>query len=200
MKSFCFRFQVLLVLLILISCDKPTKKIGTKKENKKELVEPIDVGFEVNDIEKIVLYSFYDKELLKDANYRRDINFNKDLQISNEFVKESVEILDKEQIESIFKTITKDSCNSQDVYECYNPRHAIVIKGKENKLLEAIDICFSCDNYELYVNNKKELFFCLDDIKNVFISNKIKYAMRNELQVYESEFDSVIKVLNRIPK
>ncbi len=189
-----------MVLMILISCDKPKKEVEIKKEKKKELIKPIDLGFDVNDVEKIVLYSFFDKTLLKEANYRRDINFNKDLQISNEFVRERVEIYDKEQIKSIFKTITKDSCNNQDVYECYNPRHAIVIKGKENELLETIDICFSCDNYELYINNKKELFFCTEDIKYVFFKNKIKYAMHNDLLVSEGEFDSINKVLNRIPK
>ena len=199
MKSFCFKFQVFLVLMILISCNKPKREVEIKKEKKKELIKPIDLGFDVNDIEKIVLYSFYDKMLLKDANYRRDINFNKDLQISNEFIIESIEIFDKEQIKSIFKTITKDSCNNQDFYECYNPRHAIVIKGKENELLETIDICFSCNNYELNVN-KIELFFCLDNIENVFISNKIKYAIKNELFVSEGEFDSINKILNRIPR
>ena len=159
------KLYTFLLILIFISCKenevKSSSKISDIEIKEKEYDFSDSVQFKFEDITSVEVYSFLNKttiEMFK--GYRKDINFNSDVQISNDFIKEYIKLNDRQKLE-LFNLITKDSCKTeQSPSECYNPRHAIFFKDKVNKILGSIEMCFDCDDFK---NNS------IFSILNVFI-------------------------------
>ena len=133
------KLYTFLLILIFISCKENEVKSESKisdieiKEKKYDFSD--SMKFKYEDITSVEVYSFLNKttvEMFKD--YRKDINFNSDVQISNDFIKEKIRLNNRQKLE-LFNLITKDSCKTQQSpSECYNPRHAIFFKDKVNKI------------------------------------------------------------------
>ncbi len=91
------KLYTFLLILIFISCKENEVKSESKisdieiKEKKYDFSD--SMKFKYEDITSVEVYSFLNKttvEMFKD--YRKDINFNSDVQISNDFIKEKIRL------------------------------------------------------------------------------------------------------------
>lgn len=56
---------------------------------------------------------------------------------------------------------------SQIAASCYNPRHAIIYKNKEDSTLGIYEVCFECGRSKIYFNNIRNLRITAHDIKTI---------------------------------
>lgn len=122
--------------------------------------------------------------------------------MSNDFVKEKI-VLNNNQKQKLFHIITKDSCNQEQIIsECYEPRHQVVFKDKNDKVIGDIEICFTCNNFKISYSFGNAKYFCLDDIRLFLWKAGIKYFINDDHKgkKTEEEFKEIKRVYNTLPK
>lgn len=196
-----------MVLIICISCKKNENNIVKESILNENVVSrnySNTMFFSYEDIEEVVIYSFLDKEFINqiDDDLRKDVNFNSDVQLSNDFVKEKI-VLSEVEIKKLFSLITKDSCRSnQLIADCYNPRHQIFFKGGNNEVLGDIEICFSCGNIESSKSIGEANKYCLEDMRLFFWEAGIKYFINDDHKGLKTEQEQIEiqKIYKTLPK
>jgi hypothetical protein len=201
------KLYTFLLILIFISCKenevKSSSKISDIEIKEKEYDFSDSVQFKFEDIASVEVYSFLNKttiEMFK--GYRKDINFNSDVQISNDFIKENIELNDRQKLE-LFNLITKDSCKTeQSPSECYNPRHAIFFKDKVNKILGSIEMCFDCDDFNHSESLGNAKYYCYDDMRMFLYDVGIRYFINDDHsgKMTEDEFSEIERIYRTLPK
>lgn len=199
--------KFILLFLFFVSCqESKTKKNINKNElknNTKEYDFSGSIKFKYEDITSVEVYSFLNKttvEMFK--NYRKDINFNSDVQISNDFIKEKIKLNNRQKLE-LFNLITKDSCKTeQSSSECYNPRHAIFFKDKENKILGSIEMCLDCDEFNHSESLGKAKYYCYDHMRMFLYNVGIRYFINDDHsgKMTEDEFSEIERIYRTLPK
>jgi len=196
-----------LLILIFISCKENEVKSESKisdievKEKKYDFSD--SMKFKYEDITSVEVYSFLNKttvEMFKE--YRKDINFNSDVQISNDFIKERIKLNNRQKLE-LFNLITKDSCKiQQSPSECYNPRHAIFFKDKVNKILGSIEICLDCNDFNHSESLGNAKYYCYDDMRMFLYDIGIRYFINDDHsgKMTEDEFSEIEKIYRTLPK
>ena len=201
------KLYTFLLILIFISCKenevKSSSKISDIEIKEKEYDFSDSMKFKYEDITSVEVYSFLNKAMVEMyKNYRKDINFNSDVQISNDFVKENIKLNDKQKLE-LFNLITKDSCKTeQNPSECYNPRHAIFFKDNENKVLGSIEICFDCDEFNHSESLGNAKYYCYDDMRMFLYNVGIRYFINDDHsgKMTEDEFSEIERIYKTLPK
>ena len=201
------KLYTFLLILIFISCKenevKSSSKISDIEIKEKEYDFSDSVQFKFEDIASVEVYSFLNKttiEMFK--GYRKDINFNSDVQISNDFIKEYIKLNDRQKLE-LFNLITKDSCKTeQSPSECYNPRHAIFFKDKVNKILGSIEMCFDCDDFNHSESLGNAKYYCYDDMRMFLYNVGIRYFINDDHsgKMTEDEFSEIERIYRTLPK
>ncbi len=201
------KLYTFLLILIFISCKenevKSSSKISDIEIKEKEYDFSDSVQFKFEDIASVEVYSFLNKttiEMFK--GYRKDINFNSDVQISNDFIKEYIKLNDRQKLE-LFNLITKDSCKTeQSPSECYNPRHAIFFKDKVNKILGSIEMCFDCDDFNHSESLGNAKYYCYDDMRMFLYDVGIRYFINDDHsgKMTEDEFSEIERIYRTLPK
>ena len=201
------KLYTFLLILIFISCKenevKSSSKISDIEIKEKEYDFSDSVQFKFDDIASVEVYSFLNKttiEMFK--GYRKDINFNSDVQISNDFIKEYIKLNDRQKLE-LFNLITKDSCKTeQSPSECYNPRHAIFFKDKVNKILGSIEMCFDCDDFNHSESLGNAKYYCYDDMRMFLYNVGIRYFINDDHsgKMTEDEFSEIERIYRTLPK
>lgn len=134
--------------------------------------------------------------------YRTDINFNSDVQISNDFIKEKIKLKDKQK-SKLFNLTTKDSCGiKQHFSECYNPRHAIFFKDNKNKVLGSIEICLDCDVFNHSESIGRATIYCHDDMRMFLYNVGIRYFINDDHRgnKTEEEYSEIERIYRTLPK
>lgn len=204
MKKSIFFF---IFFIVFVSCEKNKNKLTEKPELKEEIVfqnYSNTMSFKYEDINEVIIYSFHDKEFIRliDGDLRKDVNFNPDVQLSNDFIKERI-VLNENQKSELYKLIIKDSCNREQlVSDCYNPRHQIVFKGNDDKVLGDIEICFSCGNIETSKSIGEAKYFCLDYMRIFFEEIGVKYFINDDDggRKTEEEQKEIERIFRTLPK
>ena len=201
------KLYTFLLILIFISCKKNELKSDGKISNieikEKEYDFSDSVQFKFEDIASVEVYSFLNKttiEMFK--GYRKDINFNSDVQISNDFIKENIKLNDRQKLE-LFNLITKDSCKTQQSpSECYNPRHAIFFKDKVNKILGSIEMCLDCDDFNHSESLGNAKYYCYNDMRMFLYNVGIRYFINDDHsgKMTEDEFSEIERIYRTLPK
>ncbi len=201
------KLYTFLLILIFISCKenevKSSSKISDIEIKEKEYDFSDSVQFKFEDIASVEVYSFLNKttiEMFK--GYRKDINFNSDVQISNDFIKEYIKLNDRQKLE-LFNLITKDSCKTeQSPSECYNPRHAIFFKDKVSKILGSIEMCFDCDDFNHSESLGNAKYYCYDDMRMFLYDVGIRYFINDDHsgKMTEDEFSEIERIYRTLPK
>lgn len=201
------KLYTFLLILIFISCKenevKSSSKISDIEIKEKEYDFSDSVQFKFEDIASVEVYSFLNKttiEMFKGN--RKDINFNSDVQISNDFIKEYIKLNDRQKLE-LFNLITKDSCKTeQSPSECYNPRHAIFFKDKVNKILGSIEMCFDCDDFNHSESLGNAKYYCYDDMRMFLYDVGIRYFINDDHsgKMTEDEFSEIERIYRTLPK
>lgn len=201
------KLYTFLLILIFISCKENEVKSESKisdieiKEKKYDFSD--SMKFKYEDITSVEVYSFLNKttvEMFKD--YRKDINFNSDVQISNDFIKEKIRLNNRQKLE-LFNLITKDSCKTQQSpSECYNPRHAIFFKDKVNKILGSIEMCLDCDDFNHSESLGNAKYYCYDDMRMFLYDVGIRYFINDDHsgKMTEDEFSEIERIYRTLPK
>lgn len=199
--------KFILLFLFFVSCQESKKKDNIKKNESKKVTKEYDFSdsmkFKYEDITSVEIYSFLNKAMVEMyKNYRKDINFNSDVQISNDFIKENIKLNNKQKLE-LFNLITKDSCKSeQNPSECYNPRHAIFFKDNENKVLGSIEICFDCDEFNHSESLGNAKCYCYDDMRMFLYNVGIRYFINDDHRgnKTEEEYSEIERIYRTLPK
>ena len=201
------KLYTFLLILIFISCKKNELKSDSKISDieikEKEYDFSDSVQFKFDDIASVEVYSFLNKttvEMFKE--YRKDINFNSDVQISNDFIKENIKLNDRQKLE-LFNLITKDSCKTeQSPSECYNPRHAIFFKDKVNKILGSIEMCLDCDDFNHSESLGNAKYYCYNDMRMFLYNVGIRYFINDDHsgKMTEDEFSEIERIYRTLPK
>lgn len=201
------KLYTFLLILIFISCKKNELKSDSKISDieikEKEYDFSDSVQFKFDDIASVEVYSFLNKttvEMFKE--YRKDINFNSDVQISNDFIKENIKLNDRQKLE-LFNLITKDSCKTeQSPSECYNPRHAIFFKDKVNKILGSIEMCLDCNDFNHSESLGNAKYYCYDDMRMFLYNVGIRYFINDDHsgKITEDEFSEIERIYRTLPK
>ncbi|MCW1148219.1 hypothetical protein [Flavobacterium lacisediminis] len=201
------KLYTFLLILIFISCKenevKSDNKISDIEIKEKEHDFSGSMKFKYENITSVEVYSFLNKttvEMFK--GYRKDINFNSDVQISNDFIKENIKLNDRQKLE-LFNLITKDSCKSeQSPSECYNPRHAIFFKDKVNKTLGSIEMCLDCDDFNHSESLGNAKYYCYDDMRMFLYNVGIRYFINDDHsgKMTEDEFSEIERIYRTLPK
>ena len=201
------KLYTFLLILIFISCKenevKSSSKISDIEIKEKEYDFSDSVQFKFDDIASVEVYSFLNKttvEMFKE--YRKDINFNSDVQISNDFIKENIKLNDRQKLE-LFNLITKDSCKTeQSPSECYNPRHAIFFKDKVNKILGSIEMCLDCNDFNHSESLGNAKYYCYDDMRMFLYNVGIRYFINDDHsgKMTEDEFSEIERIYRTLPK
>lgn len=72
---------------------------------------------------------------------------------------------------------------TMEVAFCYEPRNAVMLLDKDEKVIACVEICFECQRYKIYPEHKLFGFFCnekLDAIQGIFMRAGIMYGMKVE--------------------
>ena len=85
--------KFILLFLFFVSCQESKTKKNAQKNELKIVTKEYDFSdsmqFKFEEIATIEVYSFLNKAMVEIyKNYRKDINFNSDVQMSNDFIKE----------------------------------------------------------------------------------------------------------------
>ena len=199
--------KFIFLFLIFVSCQDSENKNDVKKIASKKVIKEYDFSssmkFKYEDIASVEVYSFLNKtriEMFK--GYRKDINFNSDVQLSNDFIKEHIKLSDRQKLE-LFNLITKDSCKIlQNPSDCYNPRHAIFFKDEGNKTLGSIEICLDCDDFNHSESLGNAKYYCYDDMR-MFLNNiGIRYFINDDHfgKKTEEEYSEIKSIYRTLPK
>ncbi|WP_445722682.1 hypothetical protein [Flavobacterium sp.] len=195
---------IMLISFIFNGCNEAKRQEIERKERiiKKDFSK--SMSFKYDDISEVIIYSFLDKEFIKqiDGYLRKDINFNTDVQLSNDFIKERI-VLSENQKTKLFNLIAKDSCNSdQLIADCYNPRHQIVFKDKKDNVIGDIEICFSCGNIENSKSIGEAKYYCLEDMRLFFWNLGIKYFINDDHSGIQTEEEQkeIERIYRTLPK
>lgn len=143
-----FQILSLSIFLSLFSCQKPEKK-SIETESKRE--EKLATKIERRKFENT--YPFSSSEYIEVISYPNRNEWNNDLEIiKNGKIKfdqhkiiEKVK-LDKLQCKELFEILYNYPCDETYNSACYEPRHAFIFYGKDNKAFAAIEMCFACSN------------------------------------------------------
>ena len=199
--------KFILLFLFFVSCQESKTKKNAQKNELKIVTKEYDFSdsmqFKFEEIATIEVYSFLNKAMVEIyKNYRKDINFNSDVQMSNDFIKEKIKLNDKQKLE-LFNLITKDSCKTeQNPSECYNPRHAIFFKDKVNKILGSIEMCFDCDDFNHSESLGNAKYYCYDDMRMFLYDVGIRYFINDDHsgKMTEDEFSEIERIYRTLPK
>lgn len=206
-KSEQMKLYTFLLILIFISCKENELKsninISDIERKEKKYDFSGSMKFKYEDIASVEVYSFLNKttvEMFK--GYRKDINFNSEVQISNDFIKENIKLNDRQKLE-LFNLITKDSCKlEQSPSDCYNPRHAIFFKNKLNKILGSIEICLDCNEFNHSESLGNAKYYCYDNMRKFLYNAGIRYFINDDHygKKTEEEFLEIENVFRKLPK
>ena len=199
--------KFILLFLFFVSCQESKTKKNAQKNELKIVTKEYDFSdsmqFKFEEIATIEVYSFLNKAMVEIyKNYRKDINFNSDVQMSNDFIKEKIKLNDKQKLE-LFNLITKDSCKTeQNPSECYNPRHAIFFKDNKNKVLGSIEICLDCDVFNHSESLGNATFYCYDNMRMFLYNVGIRYFINDDHRgnKTEEEFSEIERIHRTLPK
>ncbi|MCO6163922.1 hypothetical protein [Flavobacterium sp. NRK F7] len=201
MKTSSFFFLILISNIMLFACESKRKKesnVGIIK--KYDFSNSLDFKYET--INEVILYSFLNKSSIKTLPYRKDVNYNSDVQLSNDFIKERI-LLDEKQKQELFHLITKDSCpKEQHLADCYNPRHEVVFKNKSNEIMGSIEICFECNDFRHSKSLGEATYYCHDAMRLFFWKAGIRYFINDDHKgkMTEDEFNEIEKKYKLLAK
>lgn len=203
-RNLLLSILIILISLIFNGCNEVKRQEIKAEERitKKDFSK--SMSFKYDDISEVIMYSFPDKEFIKqiDGYLRKDINFNTDVQLSNDFIKERI-VLSEIQKRELFNLISKDSCNSKQlIADCYNPRHQIVFKDEKDNVIGAIEICFSCGEIKSSKSIGEAKYYCLEDMRLFFWKVGIRYFINDDhygIQTAEEQKE-IEKIYRTLPK
>lgn len=162
--------------------------------------------FPIDDISKVEIYSYYDRtswdtvKVNEKAPLYKELIKEGKLTFNTAFIKEKI-ILNKNQQKELVNLMVCDTCIPSELpAACYMPRHLILFKHANNKILGYNEFCFECIGSRQSKNLENFQKFCLNDMSLLFKKFGIKFFGNTREQIHEEyKFaDSIIKV--RYPK
>lgn len=167
--------------------------LGCKKNADVEVLETVSKSyntsnrnFKLKDISKVEILSYPDRIMWDTLSFKGKTAFNKELVSENKLtfdstlIKERI-ILDKNQVLELTKIMASDACEPEEMpAACYMPRHLIIFKNKDDKIIAYNEFCFTCIGSRNSKNIDNYQKFCLGDIKQFFKKVGIKYFVENE--------------------
>lgn len=149
---------------------------------------------------KVELLSYPDRMIWDTISYEKKGFFYKELadngklNFDTTMVKERL-ILNPNQIKEL-TTLLEGTCSEEEaVAACYMPRHMILFRDKNNKIIAYNEFCFGCVGSRNSKNLEGYQNFCMSDMAQLFEKFGIKYfGDTPEQEREESKFaDSIIK-------
>jgi hypothetical protein len=194
---------IFIISFLFFSCKEEKKEINaegipyvksvSKSINKRD--------FSIRFFSKIELLSYYDRTIWDTAKVEGEDLFYKTLAIKGKltfdstFIREKI-VLNKDQEKELLNLMVCDTCIPEEVQSaCYMPRHMIVFRDKENKIVGYNEFCFDCIGSRNSENLNDFQKFCLGDMHDLFAKFGIKYFKQTPKQEKE-EFkfaDSISK-------
>ncbi len=150
---------------------------------------------------KVELLSYPDRMMWDTIPYKTENSFYKELtdngklNFDTTMVKERL-ILNENQLKQL-NMILQETCSiNENVAACYMPRHLILFRNKNNKIIAYNEFCFDCVGSRNSKNLDSYQKFCMNDMAGLFKKFGIKYFgnTKEQKRMENDIFDSIQKV------
>ncbi|MBF4463815.1 hypothetical protein [Flavobacterium sp. LC2016-12] len=195
------RILFLIIMLGLISCNKNKDSEGNVEVD--QIIDYSDnIDFELEQIQKIEIFSYPDRLSWDTLRHREEIIRNNKIDFDTSMINEKITLLKKPKIKELFDLI-KNHCKIEgDVAPystCYMPRNLMLFYNNKNEIIAHIELCFTCGTSSSSNNLKENWDYCKDDLKVFLKKEGIKYFVdTEELEKKEILFLDSLKAKKKI--
>ena len=136
-------------------------------------------------IVKVELLSYPDRMIWDTISYKKEKSFYKELvdngklTFDTTMVKESL-ILNQSQLNELSILLQETCYIPESVAACYMPRHLILFRDKNNRIIAYNEFCFDCVGSRNSKNLDNYQSFCMNNMAELFKKSGIKYFGNTE--------------------
>lgn len=152
------------------------------------------------ELAKVELLSYPDRMMWDTIPYKtknyfyKELTDNGKLNFDTTLVKERL-ILNESQLKELNILLQENCYVQENVAACYMPRHLILFRDKNNKIIAYNEFCFDCVGSRNSKNLDDYQSFCMTDMMEFFKKSGIKYFGNTKEQIKKENdiFDSIQK-------